>query len=783
MQILLTGVTTELGRALAPSLLAAGHDVHGIAERPHRDLDPGVDFTCAALTHPVVYRLAEQADVVVHLPEPGGDPARPAGLARVCDAAARGGARIVFPSLSLLAPTMWQQAENLVGTGWAPSLVVRIAAPVGRQADALVCRSVAAVLDTSGPEPLQVLHVDDLIRFLVLAVGTDHTGVVDLATADTTTAVSARRILGAVDPRLRVRALPGWPQLRPALDLTAMRTQWHFECGWGATDAVTDTARGLQGRKLDLHGAVGAPGRIPMPTVTIPRAAHDALPAAAVDGAEGEFDDRIDPRFPRFLASPLHDVSARPLTPMSLDLHLAGLRIAGRTLAQALDLRDPVAAEWENRLVAVFGHRIYLGVSALAAAEPRLPARAIPMARRLRSAPDAPRSASSWSAAIAGTMSTGRLVSCARMYGRHLSAYRQAADAERRDAATLELLRQSQLDARIRLLRSRVHEGWVLAAWSVLLAEVAPAQLDGAGQTVNVQSEIASLARVLRAHPYARTALEAGDLEATRTAAPMLAAAFDSALAHLGHRGPGAAELATPVLADRPDALYAAATAGPGARMHEDDPSPPGACRTLAYDTTMRFTHQLRLAARELGRRMVDQDRLAAADDVFYLTIEEALFLPPDSRLRIKRRIAEREHLQTLRLPAMIDSEWKPAGDPAPARVADQLRGDGLFPGIVEGTVRIVDSAADAGLGAGDVAVIATADVESVSLLGTPAAVLTDGGSTLSNVTEVASELGVPFVSGIADGASRLNAGMRVRVDGAAGLVTVLAVDCEVVGA
>ena len=153
MRILLTEVTGELGRALAQSLLAAGHDVHGIAERPHRALDPGVEFVCAALAHPVLYRLAETADVVVHLPAEGAA-TRSADVARICDAAARGGARIVFPSLSLLAPGSWQQAEDLVSTGWAPNLVVRIAAPLGRQADALVCRSVAALLDTDASGPL-----------------------------------------------------------------------------------------------------------------------------------------------------------------------------------------------------------------------------------------------------------------------------------------------------------------------------------------------------------------------------------------------------------------------------------------------------------------------------------------------------------------------------------------------------------------------------------------------------------------------------------------------------
>ncbi|WP_179472179.1 PEP-utilizing enzyme [Mycolicibacterium vinylchloridicum] len=783
MQILLTEVTGELGRALAQSLLAAGHDVYGIAERPHRDLDPGVTFVCAALSHPALYRLAEHADVVIDLPAEGPDTTRCADVARICDAAARGGARIVFPSLSLIAPDTWQQAEDLVSTGWAPNLVVRIAAPLGRQADALVCRSVAALLDTDATEPLRVLHVDDLIRFLVLAAGTDRTGVVDLAAADTITATSAHRILGGADPRPKVRGVPGWRRLFPPLDLEPLRTQWDFECGWGASEAVIDTVRGLQGRRMGPGGAVAVPGRIPMPVSAVPRAVGAGVRPAASDGTDGEFDDHVDPRFPMFVASPLHQ-AAGPLTPMSLDLHLPGLRIAGRALSQLLDLRGAVGGEWENRLVAVFGHRIYLGASALAAAEPRIPSRAAVLAHRLRGASGEP-AAQGLLASITGSLATNRLTSSARMYGRHLRAYRDAADTERRGVEKLVLLRDAQLGARIRMLRSRVHEGWVLSALALLLAEAAPAQLDGAGETVSIRAEIDSLARVLRAHPYARTALEAGDVAAARTAAPMLATAFDAALAHVGHRGPGAVELAACVLADRPDAITAAAARVPSTSRYEDQPTPTGAqaCRALAYDTTMRFTHQLRLAVRELGRRLVAEDKLTAPGDVFYLTVEEALFPPADSRLRIKRRIAERERLQAIRLPTVIDSAWTSVARPGTAQVDDQLQGTGLFPGIVEGTVRVLDSAADAGLQADDIAVIASADVESVPLFGTPAAVLTETGSALSDVAGAAAEIGVPFVAGVTDGSARLCSGMRVRVDGSAGLITVLALDCEVVGA
>ncbi len=656
MRILLTQVTGELGRALAQSLLASGHEVSGVALRAHRDLDPGVDFVSAAPGHRVVYELATEADVVVPLPSDG-DTVRSADLVRICDAATRGGARVVFPSLSLLKPAGWQQAEELVGSGWAPNLIVRIAAPVGRQADALVCRSVAALLSTPTTDPVHVVHIDDLIRFLVAAVGSDRTGAVDLATSDTTNVVSARRILGAVDPRPRVRSVDGWPVLTPTLDLAPLRDDWQFECGWGASGAVADTARGLQGRKPAAGGAVTVTGRIPLPCNGVPRSVGTGLISAAPDGAEGEFDDRIDPRFPMFVTTPF----TGPLTPMSLDLHATGLRAGARAVAQLLDLPPVVAREWESRLVAVFGHRIYLGASALAAAEPRLPVRAAELGRRLRAAlpPDTDlfpagrvATAQRWLRPATDAVTMARLVGAARMFGRHVDAYSGAASSEYLDATALEALTDAQLDARVRLLRSRIHEGWTLAGLGVLLAEVAPNQLSGSDHmAISVRAELDSLARVMRAHPYVQGSLESGDLDAARSAAPMVGAAFDTALSRIGHRGPDSVELAASVIGDRPEAVLAAARrVTPHSAVA--DPSPH---RGVAYDSTLRFTHQLRSAVREIARRRVAEEKLAAADDIYFLTVDEALAMPVDTRLRVKRRAAERERLQAMTMPSTID--------------------------------------------------------------------------------------------------------------------------------
>lgn len=750
MQILLTAVTTALGRALSRSLLAAGYDVTGVADGAHRDL----------------YRMAAEADVVLLLPGPGAH-VRAADVVRVCDAAARSGARIIFPSFALLDPSRWSQAEELVRTGWAPNLIVRLAAPLGRQVDAAVCRSVAAVLTASPSGTVPVIHVDDVIRFLLAAVTSERTGTVDLATSDTASLISAQQILSRVDPRPKARPVDGWPVRDPELDLAALHDDWHFECAWSATEAVLDTARGLEGRRLSPDGAVSVPGRLPMPF-------DDA--GRPPQGGEAEFDDSIDPRFPVFVASPFAETRVGPLTPLSLDVHLPGVRVAARALGELLDVPASVAPEWDDRLVAVFGHRVYLNASVIAAAAPRLPGRAAELGARLCAAAGPSAVAVHRRLLRRSPLSMARIISGARMLGRHLEAYADAAEAEYRDAEALANLRDAQLHGRIRLLCNRIQEGWTLAAQAWLLAELAPGQLAGTRRDgIQIDSELASLASAVRAHPYIQGALSSVDLDAVRTAAPMVGTAFDSVVAHLGHRGPGGVELATSVIGDRPDALIAA---GERARQRYAA-GDPGVVQThplLAYDYLLRFTHQMRLAMRELASRRVDSGQLAEADDIFLLTVEEALVMPADARARITRRAVEQQRLQAMRLPRVIDGAWTPQQAPDAEAAAEPLCGSGNGAGVVEGTVRVLRSASEAGVGPGDVAVIASPDVESLVLFGTPGAVVVEDGVMLTDPAAA----GIPVVSGVPDATARLVSGTRVRVDAGTGTVAVLA-ESEVV--
>lgn len=699
MRILVTGVTAVVGRAVARHLVAAGHAVTGLAAHPHEYLDPDVDFVCGPLGGPILQQLADESDVVVHLaPIEAAAPGSAGldGVVRVAHAAARGGARLIYVSQAAGEPELYGQAEALVSTGWAPSLVVRMAPPVGRQLDWMVCRTVASLLrGKDSSTPLRLVHLDDLLRFVVVAVATNRTGVVDLVSPDTVEPAVARRLLRSVEQRPRLSRLPAWPQLRPDMGLSAVQEPWQFEFGWRAKDAVADTARGLAGRRLGTKGAVDLPGHLPIPPELTPRTGpsdRKPLISAAPDGLEGEFDDRIDPRFPVFSAATFAETLPGPLTPVTLDVQLAGLRTAGRVMSQVMALGAVFAGEWASRAIAIFGHRPYVGVSASVVAASHLPGWDVDAVveqslGRSRVGALLPLGRPSLSGGLLG--SAAKAVALKRAFAllRHLkadtAAYVAAAIAEHLGAEQLKSLSDASLQVRTRLLRDRIHQGWGLTALWVIDTGVTaatlertgvPAKISGLGALVAsgvVDAKCSSLAALIRNDQQLCALALGGDLDGIGAQSRTVAAAFTAAAARIGHRGPGEIELANSVFGDDPTMLMVAA-----ARMATEtpDPAPPEAAarlsermaanarasRELAHDTTMRFTHELRMTLRELGTRRATAELIDAVDDVYYLTCDELVAMPHDARLRIKRRRAERERLQGLRLPEVIDHTWRP---------------------------------------------------------------------------------------------------------------------------
>ena len=696
MQILVTDATSTVGRLVARQLTAAGHTVTGIAERPHACLDPDVALVCARLSDPVLQELADEADAVIHLAPvdtraPGS--ADIDGVVHVTHAAARAGARLLFVSQAAGHPDVYGPAEALVSSSWAPSLVIRIAPPVGRHLNWMVCRTVATLLRTRvSAQPMRVLHLEDLVRFLVLALNTDRTGVVDLATPDTTNVITAWRLLRSVDPRSRLHRVRSWSQLIPEMDIAAAQEDWRFEFGWQALDAVADTARGLVGRRLAAAGARSNGGQLSLPVEVFPRPGlSNGLPSAAPEGMEGEFDDRIDPRFPVFSATGATEALPGPLTPITLDVQLSGLRTASRVMSQVLALGGVIGDELTSRAIAVFGHRPYVGVSANVVAAGQLPGwdRHAVAQRALGEPPPAtdllpfgqPQLAGGARGSVAKAVVAARSVALLRHLRSNTRAYSAAAVSELLDAAQLASLPDAALEVRIPLLRDRIHQGWILTAMWVIDTGVTAAALEytRASSSVSgvhaivessrIAAETASLATILRDDPLMRALARDGDVVSVRTLSSNGAAALAAALNQIGHRGPGEAELANPTFGDDPAMLLLAASRAAESGAAPDPPAPApklsqrlaaGAhdSRELAYDTTMRFTHELRMTLRELGSRRVATDLIDVTDDVYYLTCDELVTMPADARLRIKRRRTERERLQAQPPPDVIDKTW-----------------------------------------------------------------------------------------------------------------------------
>lgn len=714
MQILVTDATGALGRLVTAQLIAAGHSVSGIAELPHPCLDRNVEFVCASLRDPVLGELAEEADVVIHLaPVDSSAPgsADIDGVAHVTDVAARAGARLLFVSQAAGRPNLYRPAEDLVATSWGPSLVIRIAPPLGRQLDWMVCRTVATLLRTKvSALPMRVLHLDDLVRFLVLSLDTDRTGVVDLATPDTVNVVTAWRLLRSGDPRSRLHRVHGWSQLIPEMDIAAVQEDWMFDFGWHALDAVTDTARGLVGRRLDTAGATSHGGQLALPVEVLPRPRPSGeVHSAAPEGMEGEFDDRVDPRFPVFSATGLTEALPGPLTPITLDVQLSGLRTANRVMGQVLALGGAVDDEWRTRAIAVFGHRPYVGVSVNIVGATQLPGWDSDAVVRntLVGQPHIgdplpfgePPLAGGALGLFAKAVVAGRSLAVLRHLKSDTRAYIAAAEAERLVPAQLAALPDASLEVRLRLLRDRIHQGWILnAQWLIDTGITAAAfgrtnagdRVPGVGTIVEssyVATATAELASLLRGDPPLHGLARDGNLASIRALSPSTAAAVDAALDRIGHRGPGDAELASPTFRDNPAMLLvAAADAATETVAVPTEPTPPPSLtrrlaanaqdsRELAHDTTIRFTHELRMTLRELGSRRVTADLIDAADDMYYLTCDELVTMPADARLRIKRRRAERERLQAQRPPDVIDGTWTPV-DPGPDCPAAQSTAD-----------------------------------------------------------------------------------------------------------
>lgn len=225
-----------------------------------------------------------------------------------------------------------------------------------------------------------------------------------------------------------------------------------------------------------------------------------------------------------------------------------------------------------------------------------------------------------------------------------------------------------------------------------------------------------------------------------------------------------------------------------GAIVHEDH----------NFWIDQRLMYHIRRLLLEFGQRLAQVGGLAAAGDVFCLTLDE-LQSWRDAPMQevIQKRKAEMERFGRVNPPpmlgtppafemtdggpmvrAMFKGELSPqrAGSPDASKVTG-LPGSA---GVVRGRARVIRSLAEAGrLQAGDVLVTASTEPPWTPLFATAAAIVTDTGGVLSHSAVVAREYRIPAVVGTGCATSTFHDGQWLEVDGGAGTVRVVVEDAE----
>ncbi len=206
--------------------------------------------------------------------------------------------------------------------------------------------------------------------------------------------------------------------------------------------------------------------------------------------------------------------------------------------------------------------------------------------------------------------------------------------------------------------------------------------------------------------------------------------------------------------------------------------------------------YQMRRLALEFGRRLAEAGLLEAADDVFYLTVDELVDgggggVTPSAQQRVKERKAEMETFSRVTPPpmlgtrppfeladggplfgALMKTELGPTGSNGSS---EELKGHAGSPGVVRGIARVVKTLAEAGkLQPGDVLVTEVTRPPWTPLFGIAAAVVTDIGGVLSHCAVVAREYRIPAVVGTGRATKTFHDGQVLEVDGSAGTVRIV---------
>ncbi len=862
MRIAVTGASGVIGRGVVVRLLSLGHEVVGLARHRPESWPSSADFVQSDIRDAGRVRGAVAgADVVAHCAWSADREINIGGTANVLDAMARSGTRrIVFassanvygterdniPALSeadRLNPVTVDgldkaHVEEKLATCGAEWVAIRSAAILGRDVNNWVRRVLASPLfpdiNGSARRTVQVVHTDDVHRIFVRSIvdtGIDS-GPVNIAAPGQPTFGEIAGALGRpIVPGRLLRRLSSAAELErllsaPAMDTALLRDKWNFTPAWSAEECVEDVALAVRGRVSVGKWLTSLPWRLThaqdIPAVDAPAADGIAPILAGPEGANGEFDTPIDPRFPTYLATNLSEALPGPFSPSSASVTVRGLRAGGAVIAERLRPGGLIQREMATRTIGVFAHRLYGAITTahfMAETVPFVkPAMVIRESQFFgHSVASMPiygeQQLSQESGRVTRPLRTMRnlAVFAVNLAGLTAGAARDSGDyvddidrLEELAAGDLSQLADGRLRSLILLARDHAVHGWVLASGSFMAfaaLSVILRGLAGRGIAPSLGRRLASAGplnavyRLVDAAQHdptvAKILANPGDhLDELSAHAPDFHAAVLAELQLIGHRGPAEVEMRSASYADDPELLLrmVAKSLNIPTRPATRRPAIPLRARPVALlaaqqlrereirrDRMVRAIWVLRNLLRELGRRLANSGVLDAADDVFYLLVDELDALPTDVSTVVARRRTEQRTLAGVAPPPVFSGSWRAATSLttvlAPGKT---LQGLGVCGGRVRGRVRIVRPETIDDLQPGEILVAEVTDVGYTTAFSYAAAVVTELGGPMSHAAVVAREFGIPCVVDAQDATRILPPGALVEVDGSSGDIRVL---------
>jgi phosphohistidine swiveling domain-containing protein len=284
-----------------------------------------------------------------------------------------------------------------------------------------------------------------------------------------------------------------------------------------------------------------------------------------------------------------------------------------------------------------------------------------------------------------------------------------------------------------------------------------------------------------------------------------------------GFRGPGELDLASPRYVDNPEPILAQVwqlwndpeSNDPGARFEEGGWERERAAvqlekmagaggwlkekkfhflyRVIEHFGGYRENHKyylirgvakIRMLVMDLAETLCARNLLENQEDIFDLTFEDIRAVMENGASASE---AAKPHLDEINalfrsgaLPPVIDSRGRILKPEARVTEEGTISGQPVSSGKATGKVKVLHTANEKPILPGEILVARATDPGWTPLFVNAAAIILEVGGTLQHGALVAREYGKPSVVGIADAVNRFADGMRVEVDGSAGIVRML---------